>query len=332
VNSKPLVSVVIPTYNRPALLLRAIDSALHSVPNDDVEVIVVPNGPSISWREIAERCAKDARVQWQPIHAAQGNVARNHGMNLAAGKYLRFLDDDDYLLPAAADQTALLESTGADVCSGRIENVDEDDVAHGLLSFPQTDDFVCAAVSFSGFALPTGHLFLRTQLENSRWDVTLGRRQDYAWMLDLAANREWRWVHMNRPVGAWFQHRGIRISHEKFMEEHEQPVVDKLFALHHKLGDDNRLNAARSTAIATALWHHIHLGFPHHPRYWSGIARRAQSICPTAQPPHPFFTTGFMGLIDPVVGEWALLPFRKAAKVVRSFVATKNDTAHMRRL
>jgi glycosyltransferase involved in cell wall biosynthesis len=328
----PLLSVVIPTHKRPQWLPRAIDSALQAAPDGDVEVIVVPNGPDESWKAVAATYAGEHHMGWHPVAIAHANVARNHGKQLASGKYIRFLDDDDYLLPAAAQQLALLEATGAEVCSGRIENIDEDGGTHGLLSFPDTNDFVCSAVSFSGFALPTAHVYLRSCLENSAWDAALGRRQDYAWMLELASNREWKWVDLDKPVGAWFQHRGTRISHEKFMKEREQPVVDTLIALHRKLGEDKRLDSARSAAIANALWHHAHLGFPYHPRYWTGIARRAQSICPEARPPHPFFETGLMHAIDPVVGEWALLPLRKVVKAARSFAARQRDTRHTRQL
>lgn len=328
----PLLSVVIPTHMRPQYLQRAIESALQSVANGDVEVIVVPNGPDKSWISVAEKAHTDRRIKWRPIHMGHANVARNHGMKSARGKYVRFLDDDDYLLPAAAKQVALLESIGAEICSGRIENVDEDGAVHDLLTFPDTDDFACAAVSFSGFALPTGHVFLRSCLDSSHWDVTLNRRQDYAWMLDLVAIREWKWVHLDEPVGVWFQHRGTRISHEKFMQEREQPVVNKLFALHERLDSEKRLDGPRGRAIAAALWHHAHLGFPYHPRYWTGVARRVQSISPDSRPPDAIFETGLLHWIDPVAGEWALFPLRKAIKAAKSLIAGKRNTTHRRRL
>jgi glycosyltransferase involved in cell wall biosynthesis len=328
----PLLSVVIPTYKRPQYLPRAIASALQAAPDGDVEVIVVPNGPDESWKSLASRYSADARVRWHPIIVAHANVARNHGLRTARGKFIRFLDDDDFFLPAASEQLEALEVSGAEVSSGLIQNIDEDGVQHDLLSFPSTDDFACAAVSFSGFALPTTHTFLRSCLENSNWDIALRRRQDYGWLLDLVSNREWEWVHLDKPVGAWFQHRGTRISHAKFMKEREQPVVDKLLALYEKLDDEKRLNAARCAAIANALWHHAHLGFPYHPRYWTGIARRAQSICSDARPPNSFFETGLMRAIDPVVGEWMLLPIRRSVKIAKGFVITKRGVDHKRNL
>lgn len=328
----PLLSVVIPTHKRPQYLPRAIDSALLAAPDRHVEVLVVPNGLDESWKAVAETYTTERRVQWHPVAEGHANVARNHGMQLAGGKYIRFLDDDDYLLPAATEQIALLESTGAEICSGRVENIDEDGTSHGLLSFPDTNDFVCAALSFSGFALPTGHVFLRARLENSTWDVALRRRQDYAWMLDLASGGEWEWNHLDKCVGSWFQHRGVRISHENFMQEREQPVVDKLFALHRELARTARLSPGRNYAVSCALWHHAHLGFPYHPKYWAGVARNAQAICAAARPPDRIFEMPLLRSIDPVVGEWVLLPVRKAIGATRSIMAAKRDAGYKRKL
>jgi hypothetical protein len=330
--STPLVSVVIPTFNRPQFLPRAIDSALGAAPDGDVEVIVVPNGPDISWKVVAEHYAKDERVRWQPIETAHGNVARNHGMALARGKYLRFLDDDDFLLPAAVQQVAVLEATGAEICSARIENVDRSGEPDGLLSFPDTSDFVCAAVSFSGFALPTAHLFLRPHLRNSSWDVTLATRQDYIWMLELASMREWKWVQIDKPAGVWFQHTGTRVSQESFMRERHQFVIEKLLSLYKNLSEGNRLNANRSAAIANAIWHHAHLGFPYHPVYWTRVAKLAQSICPDARPPDSFYTSGFARKFDPVYAEWALLLPRIMSKAIKRLVSRNSDTEHKRQL
>lgn len=329
--STPLVSVVIPTFNRPQFLPRAVESAL-TCQGEDVEVIVVPNGPDLSWRESLAPWISEPRVRVSPIEIAHGNVARNHGMALARGKYLRFLDDDDFLLPAAIQQIALLEATGAEICSARIENIDQNGKPDGLLSFPDTSDFVCAAVSFSGFALPTSHIFLRLHLQNSSWDVTLANRQDYAWMLELASVREWKWVHIDKPAGAWFQHPGMRVSQESFMRERHQFVIKKLLDLYKNLSESNRLNANRSAAIANAIWHHAHLGFPYHPLYWTRIARSAQAIYPQARPPDPLYASKLMRAVNPLLLEWGLLLPRITFKTVRRFASRNLDARHKRNL
>jgi glycosyltransferase involved in cell wall biosynthesis len=329
--STPLISTIIPTFRRPKYLPRAVSSALEGF-GDDAEIIVVPNGPDDSWKRSMAAFFGDRRVRIEPVATPHANVARNHGLRKAQGKYLRFLDDDDYLLPASIEQVELLEIAGAEICSGRIENVNEDGGSYGLLTGPASGDFVCAAVAFSGFALPTAHVFLRSCLADCSWDAKLDRRQDYGWMLDLASHREWNWIHHEKPVGAWFQHRGARISHARFMEELDHPVLEKIFNLHAQLSKTGRQSQARNTAIATALWHHVHLGFPYHPIYWTRIARQAKIIASEARPPDPMFTTGLMKAIDPVIGEWMLLPVRNLRKMLRHVTKFEHDVDHERHL
>lgn len=316
----PLVNIVIPTCGRRQLLTRAVESAL-SCQGGDAEVIVIPNGSDQSWKGATEPWSTDKRVRISPITVAHANSARNHGLELATGKYVRFLDDDDYLLPAAHEQVELLESTGADLCSGRVENVDEDGTNHGPLSAPEAVDFVCAALAFSGFGLPTGHLFRRRSLKDCRWDVALDRRQDVGWLLDLAAIREWNNVWLDKPVGAWFQHRAVRVSDIRFALEFQAPIVERILQLHATLERTGRLDAEREDAIGNALWHHAHLGFPYNPLYWARVARQAQKLSSNARPPDPVYRSGLLGALDPLIVEWLLYPIRRITKPVKLFVA-----------
>lgn len=312
----PLVSVVIPTHNRPQFLPRAVESAL-ACQGPDVEVIVVPNGPDESWKASLARWKDDSRVRVSPIETAHGNVARNHGMTLARGKFIRFLDDDDYLLPAAAQQLALLEQSGADFCSGRVENVDDSGQSLGLVGFPETRDFVCAAASISGFTLPLGNLFRADTLMSLCWDESVARAQDYAWMLDLALCREWSWVHCKVAVGVWFQHAQPRVSSMARLTHRPTDIIDRLVVLHGRLHQDRRASAERDAAIANGLWYYLHRGFPNHPIYWTRIAKRALTIAPASRPPDRFYTHGPFRRMNPVLGEWVFVPVRRVTRLYR---------------
>lgn len=91
----PKVSIIIPSHNRPDMLLRAIESALVQS-SSDLEVIVVDDGSTVP---VAYHGA-DPRVRVQRQEVAQGaSAARNTGVSLAEGDYIAFLDDDDLLLP-----------------------------------------------------------------------------------------------------------------------------------------------------------------------------------------------------------------------------------------
>jgi len=96
-NSKrPLVSVIIPTYNRGWILQEAIDSVLDQ-DFSDFELIVVDDGSNDNTREILGAYRDRITVLRQPNRGV--SAARNRGINEAAGQLIAFLDSDDLWLP-----------------------------------------------------------------------------------------------------------------------------------------------------------------------------------------------------------------------------------------
>jgi glycosyltransferase involved in cell wall biosynthesis len=113
--STPDVSVVIPTFARPALVRRAVRSALaQSVHN--IEVIVVIDGPDDATRS-ALGTITDTRLRVLTL-SKQGGApnARNAGIRAARARYTAFLDDDDEWLPnKIAVQLDLASRSSADL-------------------------------------------------------------------------------------------------------------------------------------------------------------------------------------------------------------------------
>lgn len=106
----PLVSVVIPLYNRQDSIVRAVQSAL-AQDESDLEIVVVDDGStddSVATLLAAIR-DKRLRIVSQPNQGAC--VARNLGIEVARGKYIALLDSDDAFLPAhLSESITLLES------------------------------------------------------------------------------------------------------------------------------------------------------------------------------------------------------------------------------
>jgi glycosyltransferase involved in cell wall biosynthesis len=94
----PLVSVVIPTRNRPQLVQRSVLSALaQSLQN--IEVIVIIDGPDPSTVTVLQEI-NDTRLRVIELPTSQGGAgARNAGVNEALGEWIAFLDDDDEWFP-----------------------------------------------------------------------------------------------------------------------------------------------------------------------------------------------------------------------------------------
>jgi glycosyltransferase involved in cell wall biosynthesis len=93
--SSPLISVIIPTFNRAYSLPRAINSALNQT-HGNVEVIVVDDGSTDETEELTKSTyATEPRVRMVRQANAGVSAARNHGLALAKGEFISFLDSDD---------------------------------------------------------------------------------------------------------------------------------------------------------------------------------------------------------------------------------------------
>jgi glycosyltransferase involved in cell wall biosynthesis len=97
----PLVSVIVPTRNRPALLRDALTSigAQHLDPGS-VEVVVVNDAGKDVSTAVAEAVEHGLPARAINLPSRCGlSMARNAGLAKAAGRYVAFLDDDDIFLP-----------------------------------------------------------------------------------------------------------------------------------------------------------------------------------------------------------------------------------------
>ena len=98
----PLVTVVIPTRNKPQLVLRAVHSALRQT-LDAIEVIVVVDGPDEATVQ-ALSGVEDSRLIVKLLPRNLGPAeARNAGVEAARGPWVAFLDHDDEWLPNKLD-------------------------------------------------------------------------------------------------------------------------------------------------------------------------------------------------------------------------------------
>src|SRR5262245_37863039 len=92
----PLISVLIPTYNRAPLLRRSLESLVNqTLPPDDFEVVVVDDGSTDATSEVCEEFASRLRLRYYSIKKSGNPAAKNLGVFAAAGPLLFFFDDDD---------------------------------------------------------------------------------------------------------------------------------------------------------------------------------------------------------------------------------------------
>ncbi|TBV25501.1 hypothetical protein DMZ43_11180 [Meridianimaribacter sp. CL38] len=116
--TSPLVSIIIPTYNRAHLIGETLDSVLAQT-YSHWECIVVDDGSTDGTAALLDTyCAKDPRIQYyqRPEDRPKGaNACRNYGFEVSTGDYVNWLDSDDVFAPNKIETqlTLLLQHNAA---------------------------------------------------------------------------------------------------------------------------------------------------------------------------------------------------------------------------
>ena len=101
-SSFPLISVIIPTYNRRNLLVSAVESCLDQT-YGAYEIIIVDDGSTDDTASLIHGLLQGEwtgrGIQYVCQKNGGASSARNYGLSLAKGEYVQFLDSDDILLP-----------------------------------------------------------------------------------------------------------------------------------------------------------------------------------------------------------------------------------------
>lgn len=110
-----MISVIIPVFNREKTISRCIDSVLNQT-YQDIEIIIVNDGSN---DRTGDLCCKynDARIIYENQKNQGVSSARNRGMELAHGKYMAFVDSDDYV-ESFYLESLLNEIGDSDLCLG----------------------------------------------------------------------------------------------------------------------------------------------------------------------------------------------------------------------
>lgn len=104
------LSVIIPVYNAGALINRCLDSIFTQQGEYEVEVICIDDGSTDNSVELIKSRKEQNIILLQQENAGPAK-ARNKGMNVAKGRYMAYLDADDYWLPGFIEETiAFLDS------------------------------------------------------------------------------------------------------------------------------------------------------------------------------------------------------------------------------
>lgn len=99
----PIVSIIIPTFNRAQYVQEAIQS-VQLQGFQEWELIIIDDGSTDNTGEILDRlCLLDKRIHYRKQENRGSGAARNHGLSIAQGQYVSFLDSDDRYLPGGLE-------------------------------------------------------------------------------------------------------------------------------------------------------------------------------------------------------------------------------------
>lgn len=123
---QPLISVLVPVYNAEATLERCITSVLNQT-LQDFEIVLVNDGSADSSAALCNSYAEqDPRIR--VIHQANGGVwaARNTALSHATGKYIAWIDNDDFVFPQWLESLYhLLLRYGTQISMCRFQDTDQ---------------------------------------------------------------------------------------------------------------------------------------------------------------------------------------------------------------
>ncbi len=197
----PLLSAVVRTYDRPQLLVRALDSLAAQRYRDLEAVVVNDAGPDVS--ELLARYAGRLAIRYVHRERNGGLVAAvNDGVRAAQGTYVGYLDDDDLWYPDhAARLVDALERTGAGVAYANCV-AEYADVVDGALVPREyaifTDrDFEKDAYLYDNLATVHSYVHRRDLFARfGLFDEAMGAADD--WEMWLRMSREIDFVHVDR--------------------------------------------------------------------------------------------------------------------------------------
>lgn len=136
VSHSPIVSVIIPAYNAQNFIEQCISSVTAQTLRD-IEVIVVDDGSNDDTCALVKRFTQqDDRITLLRQANQYAGVARNNGLSHARGKYLYFLDADDFIEPDALERmTDAAETSNVDIVIARSNSHDAETHAETLIDY-----------------------------------------------------------------------------------------------------------------------------------------------------------------------------------------------------
>lgn len=237
--NSPLLSIIVPMYNCAPVIVRCLDS----IDYQDCEIIVVNDGSKDNGAEIVEKYAA-THPNVRLINKYNGGVssARNVGIQEAVGKYISFIDADDYIVSGGLERiVTLAEEHNADVVKFKNKNVidtseqDKSSVSETPISIEiTTGDGVLKRHDISDYIVWDG-IYRRTIIvENNvlfKTDLCLREDDTFMGMLYCHANIV---IATDLPLYRYVSASNYSSTHNQPIEKQRKLIISGLKAAQHR--------------------------------------------------------------------------------------------------
>ncbi|QJQ00938.1 glycosyltransferase family 2 protein [Herbaspirillum rubrisubalbicans Os34] len=200
----PLFSIIVTTHRRPAILERALRSLL-AQSFVDYEIVLVADEGSIPTKEVASRLLREKDV-FLCLPGAKGPAeSRNAGVQLARGRFILFLDDDDSYRPdflqAIVQCNRFLSDAVNYVSYTQLKEVRTPEGTH-VLSSTEVDTGATdiRTLLVSNF-IPNNAIVLSSSIAKRHLvDATLQSHEDWDYLISLVLKYEFNFLGISGPV------------------------------------------------------------------------------------------------------------------------------------
>ncbi len=229
-NKETLISVIIPVYNHPADLQRAIESVIRQT-WQNFEMLVVDDGSEEDIKSVCDSF-NDKRIKYlRNEEHINANVARNKGIAEVSGEYIAMLDADDEFLPDHLKRRSeRIKEWGCDgifgsayIFDGKKERIKK---SRPLMKNEKMADYLLT----DGFCPTPSHFYRAEAAREIKWDEDLYWNQDYDFSIRFAAKFDFRCDPKPTIKVNW--HKGHKqkltdihfVSQKKFIEKHKNEI------------------------------------------------------------------------------------------------------------
>jgi glycosyltransferase involved in cell wall biosynthesis len=258
--NSPLLSVIIPTYNR-AHFLPGIIHSLLSQPYINLEIVIVDDGSIDQTAQVVERLQmeprpKDLSLRYIKQSNRGASAARNHGVQQSRGDYILFADSDDvFLSNGIVAGMAVLDAEVLDYVYLPIRKA-EHQTAY-LIESPLGSFYDGSDVALLDYHWHTmGVIYRRAFLNHvGGWNETIRTSDDWEYQVrvKLASDMS-RFVDV--PIGVWNIHNGERLSAAAYNAHYVADVLTVCESIRDHCSRADRLSPTVKSRLFRRLTRH----------------------------------------------------------------------------